>query len=261
MNSITIVSILFISVFVSGIAVLFIKRDSSTFLKLILSFSGAYLFGLTVLHLLPHVYHGAGQNMSTIGLYILGGFLFQLFLEYFSQGVEHGHIHTDNAKLTAFPYAILISLCLHGFLEGMPLAGQKQGQLVFGIALHHIPAAFALASLLIAAGVSKTKLLLCIAGFALATPLGYLTSMEISENAVGDMAPYYNKMMAVVVGIFLHVSTTILFESGSPDHHIFNRKKIIAVVVGILLSLTGLLFGDHDHGHHHDHNHQDIHMH
>lgn len=259
MNSIIVISILFFSAFASGLAVLFVKKDSSTFLKLTLSFSGAYLFGLTVLHLMPHVYHSAGQNIDTIGLYILGGFLFQLFLEHFSQGVEHGHIHTNETQ-GAFPVAILISLCLHGFLEGMPLAGLNQGQLVFGIALHHIPAAFALGSLLIAARVSRTTLLLCIAGFALATPLGYLASKGISENAIGNIAQYFDRMMAVVIGIFLHVSTTILFESGSPDHHTFNKKKMIAVIIGVLLSLSTLFIGDHDHSHH-EHHHQHHHAH
>ncbi len=255
MNSIIIVSILFFSAFASGLAVLFVKRDSATFLKLILSFSGAYLFGLTVLHLMPHVYHHSGEQIETIGLYILGGFIFQLFLEHFSQGVEHGHVHNDKTKAAIFPVAILISLCLHGFLEGMPLVGQKQAHLVFGIALHHIPAAFALASLLLAARVSRATLVLCVAGFALATPLGYLTSKGISDNAIGDIAQYFDKMMAVVIGIFLHVSTTILFESGSPDHHTFNKKKMIAVVIGILLSLSTLVIGDHDHSHDKAHNH------
>src|SRR5690606_12540250 len=57
MNTLTIVSILFLSAFLSGAAVFFVKRDNTNLLKLILSFSGAYLFTITVLHLIPHVYH------------------------------------------------------------------------------------------------------------------------------------------------------------------------------------------------------------
>ncbi|WP_437918116.1 ZIP family metal transporter [Sphingobacterium sp. LRF_L2] len=282
MNSVAVVSVLFFSALASGLAVLFVKKDSSTFLKLVLSFSGAYLFGLTVLHLIPHVYQEAGSDLETIGLYILGGFLFQLFLEHFSQGVEHGHVHVDKHKPAAFPIAVMISLCLHGFLEGMPLVAKQQAQLVFGIAIHHIPAAFALGSLLIAARVSRVKLAVCVVVFALMTPLGFLTSKTISEQAVGNIALYFDKMMAVVIGIFLHVSTTILFESGSADHHTFNKKKMIAVLLGVALSLSSMLFGGHDHGHdsnhqheheghqhgcdhdghdHHDHSHDDEHHH
>src|SRR5690606_16305614 len=146
MSFILIVSILFLSALASGVAVFFVKRNNTNILKLILSFSGAYLFAITVLHLIPHAYHGATTSAEIIGLYILCRFLFQLLLEQFSQGIEHGHIH--HSTTNAFPLGIMISLCLHAFLEGMPLVSNQQNQLVFGIAIHHIPAAFALGSLL-----------------------------------------------------------------------------------------------------------------
>src|SRR5690606_39283009 len=57
MNPVLIVGVLFISAFLSGIAVFFVRRDNANALKLILSFSGAYLFSITVLHLIPHIYH------------------------------------------------------------------------------------------------------------------------------------------------------------------------------------------------------------
>ncbi|MCS4226475.1 ZIP family metal transporter [Sphingobacterium sp. BIGb0165] len=256
MHIILIVSILFLSPFLSGLSVLFLKKGNSNFLKLILSFSGAYLFGLTVLHLIPDVYGHAGSSGGTIGLYILGGFLFQLLLEHFSQGVEHGHLHVEKDAIGSFPIAILVSLCLHAFLEGMPLISTERSHLVFGIAIHHIPAAFALGTLLLAAGSSKTVLFISVLAFAIMTPAGFLTSRFLSENAVGNLALYFDKIMAVVIGIFLHVSTTILFESGSPDHHVFNKKKMVAVLLGIILSLSSLLFGGHSHaGHDHDHEH------
>lgn len=78
MSSSLIVSILFISAFASGISVFFVKRDNANALKLILSFSGSYLFAITVLHLIPHVYHTHDGASETIGLFVLLGFLFQL---------------------------------------------------------------------------------------------------------------------------------------------------------------------------------------
>ena len=90
MSSFLIVSILFLSALLSGIAVFFVKRDNTQLLKLVLSFSGAYLFAITVLHLIPEVYHSNQTPGEIIGLYILGGFLFQLILEHVSQGIEHG---------------------------------------------------------------------------------------------------------------------------------------------------------------------------
>jgi len=255
MNPILIILILFLPALFSGLSVFFVKRDNSSLLKLILSFSGAYLFGITVLHLIPHVYQGNETAEGVIGLYILGGFIFQLVLEHFSQGIEHGHVHHGNHH--AFPLAIMISLCLHAFLEGMPLASGQQSQLVFGISIHHIPAAFALGSLLIATKLSKNKIALCLLIFAFMTPFGFLVSKGISDGNLGEIHQYYDKIMAVVIGIFLHVSTTILFESGSADHHTFNKRKMIAVLIGILLAVGNLLFDGHDHNHdHHGHSHE-----
>ncbi|QBQ40898.1 ZIP family metal transporter [Sphingobacterium psychroaquaticum] len=257
MSSFLIVTILFVSALVSGLAVFFVKRDNTNLLKLILSFSGAYLFSITVLHLIPHVYLSNNTSPEIIGLYILGGFLFQLILEQFSQGIEHGHLHAHDHNV--FPIGIMVSLCLHAFLEGMPLAAGHQSELVFGIAIHHIPAAFALGSLLINTKLTKGKIGFFILLFAAMTPMGFLTSKGISQGDIGNISQYFDKIMAIVIGIFLHISTTILFESGSADHHKFNKKKMIAVLLGVLVSLSNFLFEghSHDHGHGHDgHNHQ-----
>src|SRR5690606_22938851 len=185
----------------------------------------------------------------TIGLFVLLGFLLQLGLEQLSHGVEHGHIHHSEKGNNIFPLGIMISLCLHAVLEGMPLAGGHQGALTFGIALHHIPAAFALGSLLLNTSLSRKGILLSIALFAFMTPLGYLISNAISSGDIGNIERYFDRIMAVVIGIFLHISTTILFESGSADHHQFNRKKMIAVILGIAVSLLNFVFHPHVHVH------------
>src|SRR5690606_13305560 len=121
MISVVIIAILFISAFASGLAVFFVRRDNTNTLKLILSFSGAYLFSITVLHLIPHVYDTHSTSNETIGLFVLLGFLFQLVLEQFSHGIEHGHIHHSQKPGGVFPLGIMLSLCLHALLEGMPL--------------------------------------------------------------------------------------------------------------------------------------------
>lgn len=267
MSSFLIVNILFFSAFLAGLSVFFVKRDNTSLLKLILSFSGAYLFSITVLHLIPHVYLSANTSPEVIGVYILCGFLFQLVLEHFSQGIEHGHIHHHDHRV--FPIGIMISLCLHAFLEGMPLAAGHQTELVFGIAIHHIPAAFALGSLLLNTNLNKQKIGFFLLLFAAMTPLGFLTSKGISSGDIGNISQYFDKIMAIVIGIFLHISTTILFESGSADHHKFNRRKMIAVLLGVLVSLANFLFEGHDHSHgpsstpheHHGHDHEHDHEH
>ena len=217
-------------------AIFLFKKDNTQRLKLILSFSGAYLFAITILHLIPEVYH---QGDHRIGLYVLGGFLFQILLEQFSEGIEHGHIHKHHHDHYVFPYGIMFSLCLHAFLEGMPLAQGHQNELFFGIGLHHIPASFALASVLMQNKVSKNSIIVLLILFSSMSPVGYLLSEALSQGEIGNLDDYFDKIMGVVIGIFLHISTTILFES-NVDHH-FNLRKLVAVLAGIGIALLNFL--------------------
>lgn len=234
--------ILFLSAFLGGVAIFLVKSDKSQLLKLILSFSGAYLFAITVLHLIPDAY--SGPDHEEIGIFILIGFLLQIFLEQFSEGVEHGHIHKHHDN-QVFPYGIMISLCLHAFLEGMPLAKDQHNALIYGIALHHIPAAFALASILLQSKFNKGNILFYISVFAIMAPLGFYVSYGISNGSIGGVEAYFNKIMGIVIGIFLHISTTILFES-SVDHKV-SRRKMIAVLCGVAIALIGFYTSGHSH--------------
>jgi zinc and cadmium transporter len=226
--------LLFGSALLGGLGIFLFKKDNSNRLKLVLSFSGAYLFAITVLHLMPDVY--SSENPQ-IGLFILGCFLLQIFMEQFSEGIEHGHIHKHSHKHFVFPLGIMISLCLHAFLEGMPLAQGQHKELVYGIALHHIPAAFALGSVLVENKLSKASISSLLILFALMSPLGYWLSFEIGQGVIGNIEIYFDRIMGVVIGIFLHISTTILFES-SVDHK-FNLKKVVAVLIGVSIALAG----------------------
>jgi len=67
-----------------------IKPKNKTTLKLLLAFSGSFLLSLTVMNLLPDVYE---SHVPNIGLFIMMGILFQILLEFFSKGAEHGHVH------------------------------------------------------------------------------------------------------------------------------------------------------------------------
>ena len=231
-------SVLFFCALFGGSTIFLVKSDQSKLLKLILSFSGAYLFAITVLHLIPDAY--SGSDRYEIGVFILLGFLLQVFLEQFSEGVEHGHIHKHHDG-HVFPFGIMISLCLHAFLEGMPLAKDQHNELIFGIALHHIPAAFALASILMQNHFKKTSILMYLVMFALMAPLGFYVSVGLSNGSIGGIDAYFNKIMGIVIGIFLHISTTILFES-SADHKI-NTRKMLAVLLGISVALIGFFAG------------------
>ena len=94
---------LFLAVLLGVLAVLIIKPHSKT-IQLLLSFSGAYLLSMTVLHLIPEVF---SEQIENIGLFILIGILIQTILEYFSKGAEHGHVHV-HGEVNAVPWICLL---------------------------------------------------------------------------------------------------------------------------------------------------------
>ena len=222
---------LFLSVIISGLSVLYININAKN-LKLILSFSGAFLFAISTLHLIPEIY---SSNTPNIGVYVLVGFFIQILLEFFSEGIEHGHIHIHkhNHGHNVFPYTMMIGLSIHSFLEGMPLANTNNHthqSLLIGIILHNIPIAIALMTMLIKSNIKSQTAVLWLILFALITPLGTFTSYAIDANIIGNLSSYFDRIMAVVVGIFLHISTTILFESS--ENHRFNLIKFLMILLG-----------------------------
>jgi zinc transporter ZupT len=204
-----------------GFIIAYFIKASSLAIKLLLSFSGAFLLSITVFEFLPEVYQSYDK---TVGLLIMGGILLQIFLEFLSKGAEHGHLHF-NKNQTQFPITLFISLCIHALLEGSPLHDNEH--LLIGVVIHKIPIAIIIASFLINSKLSKTKITFFLVVFALMTPLG--SYLQENFTFLQGLKKYIN---AVVIGIFLHVSTTILFESSK--NHQFNLSKILVIILGIV---------------------------
>lgn len=205
-----------------GIA-LFLKPKSKTNLKLLLAFSGSFLLSLTVMHLLPEVYESHNHN---VGLFIMAGILFQIILEFFSKGAEHGHVH-GHETMTHIPWLLFISLCIHAFLEGFPVSHHHN--LALGIAIHHLPIAIILTIFFVNAQLDKKAIFAFMLTFAIMTPLGTMIS-----DYLPILNDYYTEITAVVIGILFHISSTIIFESS--EGHKFNIAKVSMIIFGIILA-------------------------
>ncbi len=232
--------ILFISPFAGAMFAINSGKYDEKKLKLLLSFAGAYLFSITILSLMPEVYNNANKYT---GMFILAGFWFQILLEKFSKGIEHGHFHLhDVVKKNVIPFGIIISMCLHSFLEGIPLGAFIQDNvsisysLLAGIALHEFPAAFALAIILKGLQLKNKTIIALMITYCLASPTGAMISYSLNYSVP---ILVFNQFMAFVIGTFLHISTTILFESS--EHHKFSTYKTYAVSIGVLLALLVVL--------------------
>lgn len=208
-----------------GVVIAFLtKKQKSIGTKLLLSFSGAFLLALTLFDLLPEVYHHIEAKQT--GLFIMCGILLQIILEFFSKGAEHGHVHIHKED-TNFPWLLFISLSLHSFLEGFPI--HQHNDMVYGVLIHKIPIAALITTFLLQSNFTKLQVISFLTVFAAMTPLGTIVS-----NNVSFVADYVDVINAIVIGIFLHISTTILFETG--EGHKFNLSKLVAICLGVLIA-------------------------
>jgi zinc transporter ZupT len=229
------------AVVLGGVFVTYLQNSNKKhFIKLTLAFSGGFLLSIAFIHFIPDLYSSPTKN---IGIYILIGFLIQLILEFFSGGIEHGHVHVHKGQ--KLPWGLFISLSIHSFLEGIPLGnqylpgvepllsshGHGENSLLFGILFHQLPVAIALMTLLLNTNLGKLKAWVILILFAVMTPSGLLFGMY-SETAAQFLD--FNMILAIVVGMFLHISTTIIFETS--ENHKFNILKLTSIMVGCFLA-------------------------
>ncbi len=215
-------------------------------LKLALSFSGAYILGITIMHLMPGVFEQGGHAAS---FWILAGFFTQLLLEQLSRGVEHGHVHVHQHGRRSFAVQVMLGLSLHAFLEGLPLTyfeefhaahhqhEEGEYQLLLGILLHKLPAAFALVALLLQSGFDRRVVWGCLLVFAAMSPLGAFSASYLSVSGA-----QVANLLGFVIGSFLHISTTILFEADDTHQHRVSWRKLSVILLGIGLALAADLF-------------------
>lgn len=194
--------------------------------KSLLVISAGFLITICLIDVFPEVYESGDHN---IGLWVIGGVLLQMVLENLTKGFEHGHFHhqTENQIL---PVALIFGMFIHAFIEGIPLANSADGFSPYlqGIVFHNIPISFVMGAFLFQNKKFSAYSWIIISVFALASPLGMFFGHYFNE----DYQPYF---LAIVGGIFLHISSVIIFESNK--NHNIDWLKIGQVVAGIFLAL------------------------
>ena len=246
MNPTLAIAALIAPILLSGIIALKISINQTS-LRLLLAFSAAYLFSVSIIHLLPEAFASQSSldsNVKTTGLFIVLGFCMQVVIDTFSTGIEHGHVHLHSTECkNHLPFGIIIGLMLHSFLEGLPIYninGTEQNasvinhQLIFGLMIHNIPISIAFVLLLKDHKTGQAKIFFLLIAFSLMTPLGYLFSYALQSFGLNNYHQYSQAAFALVIGIFLHLSTAILFETS--EHHKYNITKVIMMVSGIILA-------------------------
>ena len=231
-----IIFLLILSV-VSGVILGKFFGNKEQFAKNLLVLSAGFLITICVNEVFPAVY--TSENHSNIGLFVIGGVLLQMLLENLTKGFEHGHFHHDHDQQSILPFALMVGMFIHAFIEGIPLANEKEvfSPYLLGILFHNLPISFVLGVFLFKHKVTFPGILI-VTLFALSSPLGMVLGNYFNPN----WQPYF---LAIVGGIFLHISSVIIFESNK--NHKMDWIKILLVIVGVLLAGASHLFHHHDH--------------
>jgi zinc transporter ZupT len=229
-----IVALLILSVLV-GVFLGKFFGNREKFAKNLLIVSAGFLITICLNEVFPQVY---AKEHSNIGLWVIGGVVLQMLLENLTKGFEHGHFHHHTEGKNILPVALMIGMFIHAFLEGIPLANETEvlSPYLTGILVHNLPISFILGAFLVKNRKFSPSALLIISLFALASPLGVILGKYFNPN-------WEIYFLAVVGGIFLHISSVIIFES-SKNHNV-DWRKIGLVMLGTLLAMTGHLFHHH----------------
>jgi zinc and cadmium transporter len=254
--------LLFLITVAGGSLPLWSKAIDENRTNYLLAFSGSFLLSITMLHLLPETFRDLGHNA---GFFILVGFFVQLIIQRMTHGVEHGHTHvhveghdthshnhththqhTHNTSLqsTVPLFSIILGLSIHAFMEGLPLGFNYSepgttSSLYLAVAAHKIPEAMLLTSVVYSVKGKKVAFYNLVF-FSMITPAASVLSELLGQRyfALSRVVMWF---IPIVAGAFIHIATTIFFESGT-RHHMLTWKKIISIILGVGIGLTTLLF-------------------
>lgn len=211
----------------SGAVIAISFSNLRTRLNALITFSGAFLLCQVILHLLPKAF----SFSPNAGFWILTGFFIQFLIEQLTRGIEHSHTDELTISRAALP-SMLIGLSLHGITDGIPLSVHQSLSFWLSMLLHKAAEGFtlmALLSVLITAKIFRWSLLIL---FSASAPLIVLFFYHLHFA----QSEFFSALLGIATGSLLHVTTSILFENESHQHH-FSFQKWIAMGAAILLSL------------------------
>ena len=181
---------------------------------------------------------------STIGLAILGGFVFMLLLEIF--GLPHAVHHDEDKDLLGL--SATLGLLVHALVDGIAVgasvsSSNETGLIVFvAIMLHKGPAAFGLSSFLKHIKITESKSKGYLFVFALASPIMAILTFFVLKDSSFATVDNIGLALLFSAGTFIYVATVdVLPEIHSHDHN--HDPPVWFVILGIIFVFLTTLIG------------------
>jgi zinc transporter ZupT len=126
-------------------------------------------------------------------------------------------------------------------MEGIPLGFHYRNaatnpSLYLAVGAHKIPEAMIMGSLL-KHGYGRRKAWYLVILFALITPCSAWLATQLGTN-YHALSGAVTAIIPIVAGAFIHISTTIFFESGTRQHMLTLRKVGVMLLGVVLAGLT-----------------------
>ncbi|HET8568023.1 MAG TPA: ZIP family metal transporter [Candidatus Limnocylindria bacterium] len=211
------------------------RRLGERTLGLLMALGAGNLLGVAIIELIPESINEVGEIAP---VFILGGYLLIHFFEHvFAPHLHFGEETHGSAIVDSHVTSTaLIGLGLHAFMDGVAigsafLANPALGVLVFAaIMLHKLPEGFTIASVMKAAGTTRSWALSASAILGVATFVGVLAS-----SAVGGLAGY---TLAIATGSVLYVGATDLMSEANKEESILNPVMVFLGIAMFFVVIT-----------------------
>ncbi|RJQ33578.1 ZIP family metal transporter [Candidatus Parcubacteria bacterium] len=238
--SIILATVLVSLISLTGILIIFKKKNKHSFLKALISIAAGALLTVALLDLLPEAIEESSFDVHIIFKTVLISIVFFFLLErvfhwHHCHCEEHGKPNLQNKRNLAM--VNLIGDGIHNFVDGALIASAflldfNAGMVVtLAVILHEIPQEITDFGVLLYAGLSKTKAILYNLLTASIAVLGALAFYYFGQS-VENLLPL---AIAFAAGNFIYLATADLI----PElHHEENPQKILShsvwLVVGVL---------------------------
>lgn len=230
----------FIGVFLLSIKQKQLKKTQ----VLLVSFAVGALLGNSFFHLLPEAYENI--SLSYVAWIAIAGFLVFFIIEQFL------HLHNTQKEVKNYGYLSLYADAIHNFTDGILIAAAWMASPELGltttltIILHEIPQEISDFGVLLQAGFSRKKALLCNFYCACTAILGTLLTLWLGEH-VSHISTY---VLPFAAGGFIYLAASSLLPEILKGT---NKRNYWIYMLCILLGVFVMYYFSNSSGHSHIH--------